>query len=263
MIKEKDNFINFKLKLFSKSLTNSSMKNSLVLLILVFNALILIGQSPIESEVSDKEGLVPSKTRYGLTTSGANSYEEALENYKELNGSPFLHGEEMIVDLVLHNDSLLEQVPMLYDVYNNELVARTKKGEIVILDKAYYKGFNREVDGVKIQYRRVNPQNPLVFYRVLYQNEDFVFCSQVKVVINDNKQYAPGQESLKKEFSKKRSHFLISNRKAKKVKLRKGALLTNLPEKYQLQVNDLKKKLKIKKLNKEKDYVRLMHEFEE
>lgn len=245
------------------------MKNSLVLLILGFNSLILLGQSkvdnPIETstvETKSKE-FVSSKIRYGIGESSSNTYEEALAGYKKLEGSPFLQGEEITVDLVLHNDSLLEQVPMLYDIYNNEMIAKTKKGESVVLDKAYYKGFNYRMDGVEVEYRRVNPKEPFVFYKVLYRNEDFIFCSQTKVVINDNKQFVPGQESLKKEFVKKKSHFLIANRKAKKMKLRKGGLITSLPEKYQLQVDDLRKKLKIKKLNKEKDYVRLMHEFEE
>lgn len=245
------------------------MKKTLILLFIGFNTLMLLGQSRVNSPIgtpsigtgSDK--LVSSKTRYGLNAGGANSYEEALAGYEELNGSPFLYGKEIMVDIVLHNDSLLEQVPLLYDVFNNELIIQTKKEETLILDKAYYKGFNYKADGIEEQYRRVNPQKPFIFYKVLYRNDDFIFCAQAKATIRENDQIVPGQESLKKEFVRRKSHFIISNRKANKAKLRKGALITHLPEKYQLQVNDLKKKLKLKKLNKEKDYVRLMEEFKE
>lgn len=145
-------------------------------------------------------GLISGDNRYNsIAAKGEISYEEAIGEYEMIGGSPFLHGGEITVDLITANDSILKSVTIQYDLYNQELVAKPKKGEFIVLDQIHYKGFIYNNKGVEENYLRIHPAD-LKFYQVLFQNEDFIFCKLDEITVLDDTRHVPGQEIKKAGF---------------------------------------------------------------
>ncbi len=238
------------------------MKNLLLLLVLGFSSLFTFSQSPAPPmQFGSNDGLISSNHRFdSKAPKGEISYEEALAEYEKIQGSPFLHGGYITVDLTTAKDSILKSVTILYDLYNQEIVAKPKKGGTIILDQLYYKGFIYNNKGIEEIYLRVHPAD-LKFYKVLFQNEDFIFCKADKISISDDTRYIPGQDSKSKKFVSQTRYYIYNGKKVNEVILKNELLVNHLPNKYKSKVQRIKRKLNIKKLKKEKDYLLLMDEF--
>src|SRR5690606_5890044 len=95
------------------------------LFITLFTATVCIGQSGggLAAHVpSYNTGLISSKERFGsIYNNGMVGYDDILQEYGSIEGSPFLHGGEIIVDLVFYTDSIIKDLPIRYDLYNNEV----------------------------------------------------------------------------------------------------------------------------------------------
>ena len=206
-------------------------------------------------------GLISSNNRYSsITPKGEISYEDALAEYKTIDGSPFLHGGELTVDLITHKDSIHKDVTILYDLYNHEIIVKQKKGEDLILNQAYYNGFTYNNKGTIETYKKVHPTDPK-YYRILFQNKDFAFCKELRVKILEETRHIPGRDLNKKKFAVNKKHLIIQGKMANYTKIKNDGLIKFLPRKYRSQVADLKQKLGLKKLRKEADYITLMEAF--
>ena len=193
---------------------------------------------------------------------GEISYDEARVEYNSVAGSPYLHGGEIIVDLIYYNDSIIKDIAILYDLYNNEIIAKTEDDKTIVLDQIYYKGFTYSGNGEKEVYTRAHPtENEL--YKILFQNEAFIFCQKLKTSIQKETRHVPGLDLKDKKFVHRESYYIVKEKTANKVTLKKEELISYLPWEYQQQVKGIKKELGIKKLKKEKDYIMVMKAFVE
>lgn len=210
-------------------------------------------------------GLISSNTRYGSKMGRQEmTYEDALIEYQKMEGSPFLGNGEITVDLVYYTDSILKGIDILYDLYNEEMIVRKEDESTIILDPMYYRSFSFKTKSGKTEtYKRVNTNDFLKFYHILFENEDFTFCSEWVVSVIKNTRHVPGQDIPESKFFKRKKYFIITDDKTYKVKLANGAAIENLPVEYQKKVPALMKRIKLKKLKNEKHYLTLMNAFKE
>lgn len=230
-----------------------------ILLITLLASTICIGQSGSASGQAFNSGLISTNNRYGsIHNKGFISYEEVMKEYENIDGSPYLYGQEIIVDFISQADSLVKNVPILYDLYNNEIIAKKKDGSTIVLDQKYYKGFIYKNEGREETYLRAKADD-LTFYHILFRTQDFVFYKTNKVRLEKDDRRVPGVETPTQKFVQKAKYFILQNGKTQPVKLRNGEAMSYFPKKYSAQIIRLKKKFKIKKIRKEKDYIKIIN----
>jgi len=239
------------------------------LLVLAFFSSSVFGQlvpnrnsgSGTVANLGQPNGLISGNHRFETIPSKQEiTYQEALAEYEKIKGSPFLHGGKITVDLISHKDSIYKNVTILYDLYNNEVIVKQQLGEDIILNQAYYKGFTYNNDGIIETYLRVHPSNSQ-YFQVLFQNKDFAFCKEIKTAVEESSIYIPSDDGVKQSFTHRKRHLIINKKLVLYGKLRNEGLIENLPFKYRKLVPKLKKELKIKRINKEKDYLKIMEAF--
>jgi len=203
--------------------------------------------------------LIASRAQYGERAVGsAKSYEQVQAEYAELDGSPFLYGKELLVDLVDSEDNIYENTTILYDLYNHEIVVKKDDGSLIVLDQLYYKGFYyTNENGEEERFIRAHPTKK-DFCQVLYQSRDIKVCKEISINITKDDTYVPGQGTKKAKFTKTHDYFVVNKKEVSFAKLRKEALFELLPIAYRKQIPGIKKSLRIKKpISKEKDYIKV------
>lgn len=240
------------------------MKKLPFLFIFGFYTTFCFSQTPAQqASGGGNDGLIGTNQRYNsIMPKGEISYDEALGEYKNINGSPFLHGGEITVDLILNNDSIVKSINILYDLYNHELITKINYEKVIILDQLYYTGFIYDNKGKEETYLRLLASEFKFTYNlVLFQNEDFIFCKSNRINLIEDARHVPGKDSKDKRFVSQTKYYISKGKEVNEVHLKKEELINHLPNKYKGKVNSLKRKLGIKKLKKEKDYLLLMQEF--
>lgn len=236
------------------------------LLISLFTSSICFGQSGggAPSHVTSyNNGLNSTYDRYSSShNKGFVDYEQILQEYKNIEGSPYLYGGEIIVDLIIYTDSVIKNVPIRYDLYNNEVIVKKEDGSTIVIDQNFFKGFIYKNDGQEETYSRLKA-NDNTFYQVLFRADEFVFYKTNKTKIEKVDRHVPGLDSKQQKFVQRPEYFVMQRQFVHPVKLRNEEVMTYFPKEYTAQVAKLKKKLKIKKLNKEKDYIKIISAFED
>jgi hypothetical protein len=234
------------------------------LLITLFACSTCIGQSGggAPSHVpSYNNGLTSTYDRYNsIHNKGLVDYEVILKEYENIDGSPYLHGGEILVDLIIYNDSIIKDVPIKYDLHYNEVIAKKEDGSTIVIDQNFFKGFVYNNNGNKESYFRLRVSDN-TFYRVLFRMDDFVFYKNIKTRIEKVDHHVPGLDTKQQKFVQRQEYFVMQRQFVHPVKLRKEEAITYFPKEYADQIPTLKKELKIKKLNKEEDYLKIINEF--
>lgn len=220
------------------------------------------GLQALPAGVNTNNGLMSSNSRYGsINGKGVVSYEEALKEYEEIDDSPFLHGGDIVVDIISNKDSVFHDVIIKYDIYGEELIVIGEDGTTMILDQRYYKGFVYDNEGEKEFYLRLQPRE-LRYYQVLFKDNDFIFCKKIKTTIVAETRHVPGQDIKPKKFNHNADYYVMHNTALIGVRLKKGTAVEYFPSSYRQQVPRVKNELKIKRLNKEEDYIRVLREIQ-
>ena len=211
---------------------------------------------------SNNSSLISDNVRYpSKMNKGYISYDEVLNEYNNFDGSPFLHKKEIVVDLIHTDGHIKKNVRVLYDLYNYELIIKGEDEENLILDQVYYTGFIYDNNGVIENYQRIYDGDKTMYCKELYKNKDFTFCVTEKIRISDAPTPIPGVDPGKRKFVAKKQYYVVTKKATNLATLKNEKVVNYLPNKYKSQVQKLKRKLKIRKLKKEKDYVRLMNSF--
>lgn len=235
-----------------------------VLFIFLFALSNCIGQSQggAPSHIpSYNNGLNSTYDRYNtIHNKGLIDYEDILKEYENIDGSPFLHGGEIIVDLIIYNDSLIKDVPIKYDLHNNEVIAKKEDGSTIVIEQNFFKGFVYNNNGEDEFYSRLRVGDN-TFYRVFFRINEFVFYKNIQTRIEKVDHHVPGIDSKQQKFVQRPEYFVMQRQYVHPVKLRKEEPMTYFPKEYADQIPTLKKELKIKKLNKEEDYLKIINAF--
>lgn len=238
------------------------------LFIILLSTTITFGQSGGQTAGASAQiqnpntGLISSSNRFGsIHNKGFISYDEVIKEYKSIGGSPYLYKGEIKVDMIFINDSILANIPVRYDLYNDEIITKKEDGSNMVLDQSYYKGFIYNNDGKKEVFMRLEADN-YTFHRVLFMTEDFIFYKTHQVKLVKNERHVPGLDAASQSFVLYPKYFVMKKGASRQVRLRNGEAMSYFPLEYSVQVPKLKRKLKIKKLRKEEDYVRVIAAFE-
>jgi len=208
-------------------------------------------------------GLISTNNRYNSSNSkGYISYEEVVQEYSGIDDSPYLHGGEITVDIISLTDSVFKNVLIKYDLYNNEVVVKKKDGSTIVLDQKFYKGFIYKKNKKEERYMRLKA-NDNTFYRVFFRTNDFAFYKHHKTRIEKVSRHVPGLEIKPQKFVQIKEYFVLRDQASLSVKLAHGEPISYFPKDYAKQVPAIKKKLKIKKLRKEKQYIKIIEAFSE
>ena len=158
------------------------MKNLILTLICCFSTGMIMSQScgqggPIPSSGSALGGgsSIGSFSDFNSSASILNSmmsdiysgqYLSSVTEYDKVKGSPFLQDEDSEGVLVMNDGTILENIPLKYDLYAREIIATKPDGEDIVLDTRYYKEMILDVEGQEVSYQKVNPKKPDHFYEV-------------------------------------------------------------------------------------------------
>ena len=243
------------------------MRILLSTLTLLFSASIAIGQCP--SYGSTTSTGVPTATSSSvsfsstngtsllnplLNSSNSNVFQNCtLPSYRSVEGSPFLFSEPIEGTLTLNNESLIENVPLLVDLYANELIVVKPNGDMMVLDGRFYKEARVSYDGEEIVLKKSDSKDPNKFYQVLYEDGDMIFFKDNYVTLKEASNNGYSQSNSK--FTMRTKYFIkYGDGQIAKVKLKKKDIFPLIPdsELYAMQEYARKKGLK---LNDEHNFI--------
>jgi hypothetical protein len=176
-----------------------------------------------------------------------------LQGYKKIQGSAFLYKEPVEGTLVLNDESLIEDVRLLVDLYANEVVVMKESGEMAVLDGRFYKEVRVPYEGKEIVLKKSDSNKPNKFYQVLYEDGDMIFFKDNYVTLQEGSNN--GYSTTEPKFTKRTKYFIkYGDNQIAKVKLKKKDIFPLLPdsELYAMQEYARKKGLK---LNSEHNFI--------
>ncbi len=177
----------------------------------------------------------------------------AKEKYFDIEGSPFLSEEPIIGSLVMNDGKKMDNIPLQLDLFANEIIATTAKGDIIFLNKKHFQEIILPIDGKDVSFRKINEENPDQFYEILFINRDLIFFKEMYVTRKES--MTNGINKSPAEFTHRKKYFIkYPNGIIKKVKLKKKQMFKGFDtediEAMKKYVKDSKLKLKT-----EYDYV--------
>ena len=182
-----------------------------------------------------------------LNSSNSSVFQNStLPSYQNTEGSPFLYSEPIEGTLTLNDDSYIENVPLLVDLYANELVAVKPSGEMIVLDGRFYKEARISYDGEEIVLKKSDSKDPNKFYQVLYEDGDMIFFKDNYVTLKEASNNGYTQRNSK--FTQRTKYFIkYGDNQIAKVKLKKKDIFPLIPdsELYAMQEYAREKGLKL------------------
>ena len=238
------------------------MKLLFTALSLVFGVYVALAQCGSSAATTVSPTYTPSSTlsftgnnlnRVLANSSSNNAYQSGLASYQNVQGSAFLNEEPVKGTLVLNDDSHIEDVPLLVDLYTNMVITKKDDGEMIALDGRYLKEVRIQNDGEEIILKKSDRNKSNRFYQVLYEDGDMIFFKDNYVTLREasNNGYSKSNAT----FTKRNSYFIkYGDNQIAKVKLKKKDIFPLIPdsELYAMQEYAREKGLK---LNNELNFI--------
>jgi len=148
------------------------------------------------------------------------SYSSNKFAYQNIKGSPYLNNEPVKGTLVLNDGRKIEEILLQIDLYTDQIIATTKKGEEIILHEEYFKEVVLPVNGEQIVFKKANPEDPNKFYEVLFEDDGLVFFKQNYATLRNG--FNNGISKREAKFNNRTKYFIkhgeneIANVKLKK-----------------------------------------------
>ncbi len=238
------------------------MKLIITTLLTVFGAYVAVAQcgTSTPSSVSSVSGATTFSSFNGTSLSNifsnsstSNVYQSSLASYQQVQGSAFLNEEPVKGTVVLNDDSSIEDVPLMVDLYANHVITKKDNGDMMILDGRFYKEIRLTHEGEEIVLKKSDKNNSDKFYQVLYDDGDMVFLKDNYVTMREASNNGYSRSSAK--FTKRTNYFIqYGDNQMAKVKLKKKDIFPLIPdsELYAMQEFARKKGLK---LNSELNFI--------
>ncbi len=193
------------------------------------------------------------------------SYDEARQRYDEIKGSPYLHLDHMpLVDLYMNTGEVVENATIQYDCYQNEIIATKGDQKEIILETAFFESIVSPTNDMPYPLLRVNRDNPTKFYEILYQDSLITFFKDTRVELTNHTRNIPGQQTTMDKFYRTHDYYIVRGRRSPvKFNLKKDDIFKLLPKQKRGDVKLAMDALKLNKLKKEADYVRVFNYFNE
>lgn len=180
-------------------------------------------------------------------------YSAASATYKTIKGSPYLTKSTVTGTLVMNDGTSIEDVPLKYDTFADEVVATNPDGEDIVLDTRFYKEMVLEIEGEDVYFAKVNPDKPEKFYELLYDDSGLTFYKDITTKLKEGEN--KGVAKIKARFRSYTNYYLKQgDDQIAKVNLKKKDILSQFPQLDAIAMEEYCKKKGIK-LKKEKDFI--------
>ena len=191
----------------------------------------------------------------GLNNNFMGRYFAAAASYDEILGSPYLTSESVKATLIMNDGVEMNDIPIKYDIYANEIIATNVEDEEIILDTRFYKEITFENEGQPVVMKKVNPKKPDVFYEILYESGDIVFFKEQEARLRKGENL--GITKSESKFNQHKRYYVKGeDQSLAKVNLKKRDVFNHFPEIEAVAFKEYIKSSKIK-LSKEQDYKKL------
>lgn len=180
----------------------------------------------------------------------------AENTYHDIEGSPFMTEEFVKGILVTTEGDVILDVPLKINVYTQEVIAKNHLGSIVVLDQTQYQELILPFEGKDLRFKRINQENPDVFYEVLFESAELTMIKEHYATVKESN--SNGISSTPKKFSQRTRYYVMQeNGLAVKTRLNKKSLLALLPN---TMANDLEAYADLNKIkfSKESELMRLL-----
>lgn len=165
--------------------------------------------------------------------------------YFDIEGSPFLNDDPINGTLVMNDGKKLENVPLQFDLYANEFIANTVRGELIFLNKKHFQEIIIPIDGKDVSFRKINEEKPDQFYEILFINRDLIFFKHMFVTRKEA--FSNGISKSPAQFSNRVKYYIkYPNEEIKKVKLKKKKMFEGFKNEDVKAMKDYAKANKIK-----------------
>lgn len=138
--------------------------------------------------------------------------------YEGVKGSPFFLDQWIKGTVYLENGKIFKDIPIKYDVYQNEVLVRTK-GQSIYITRESINSFELKPDSLnhEIKFTKVKPDNELAkigadqFFRILYEDDITLLEVQDKIFLKANYQGAYSANRPYDEFKSTSKYFFLDN----------------------------------------------------
>jgi hypothetical protein len=164
--------------------------------------------------------------------------------YSNVIGGEFIFSKDWLNGEVVINDMLFKNVPLRYDIFNDQLIAMINQGTFIQLNKELIKGFNLPFKGMLNQFENFgNESGSSVkgFGQILYKGKIYFIIKQkkqIKKLAVDNKY---------DEFYQTETLFILKDKIFYRVSGRKDLLKALSEKKEQLKNYIRENKIRIRK----------------
>ena len=234
----------------------------LILLAAVFSSYGLSGQNNAAGDLIPNEFDFFIYAQQMANKPGKKLYLNQLNDYSNIDGSPFWFDDELLSQVVQINGDRINNVPILFDQFKREILAKSDNGQIILLDESMYheiaiiRGLTKEI------FQKVHPSFPSNFYQVLYANDDMILFKDIAVKLNESASSYVGLNDKIREFRRKTSYFIRNNGTVKEIPFKKKKFYGAFTK---VESDRMKKYAKQKgiKLKKEDDFISLVKSLHE
>ena len=152
------------------------------------------------------------------------------QRYSETIGSPYWHEDEKaIATLILNDGSVIEEVPIQYDVYTDEIIATQEdQGEFIIDSKFFQEIFIDEGGSIAV-FEKVHPDYPFKFYHILQATDAYIFFKDIDISYNIQEIRVTGLTSEINRFNRRNIYYINFNGSVHKINLKKRDLMEIIP----------------------------------
>lgn len=164
------------------------MTHYFLIFTLIFTVLVYLPSTGQNIENIEKQENMDDIVAAGVQAV-AESYDHRYEGVK---GTPYLFSDWMQGEIIMRDSSILEQVLLRYDVYQDELIAKRSNNNEIVIDKNQIRGFSLGKPGISnfTEFRTAEylkdfkVTEPDQFVQVLYDGPTALYTIKKKDLSN-------------------------------------------------------------------------------
>jgi len=182
--------------------------------------------------------------------------------YGNVNGNPYLFKEERNCKLQMKDGYVVENATIQYDLNKNVLIASLEDYTDIVLDNSYYHSFQVQDEENVRMFTKEHPVYGNDFFEVLFRNADFTFFKKERSRIKSITYNTVGEIKTVHKFKRYIQYYIKDSAgEVTDVKLKKGYIMTKLPEASTDKLKQQFSLRELKRMNTEERVIKTFKEF--
>lgn len=244
------------------------MKTLFSLLVLFFSTIALLAQGPSNSLNSraptNGGGFAANSSiiqNFVNRAVGLAAEESNRITYQKIEGSPYLNENPVSGNLTLENDNVVSDILIEMDLFQEQIIVTLENKDIMVLDPKFFQQITLPHDGKEITFKKLNPEEPLSFYEVLYEDGDISFFKKRYVTMTEGSNN--GYSRKEPKFNHRKKYYIKNGKnKINQIKLKKKDIFPSFSPKEQKVMEKIAKNSELK-LKDEADFITLFEKMKE